>query len=78
MGSFNDILLCPENGAQIAPERVSSMNRKLHRLQSEAYQQALDAQRERTADTSLLARLVVAAASFCRYVLQQVWRGPRT
>ncbi len=45
MGSFSDIFLSPENGAQITPQQVAPVNRELHRLQSEAYQQARASER---------------------------------
>jgi hypothetical protein len=41
MGSFNDVYLCPQNGATILPDEVTPVNRELQRLQSVAYEQAV-------------------------------------
>ena len=39
MGSFNDVYLCPENGAKIASHEVRPVNEELQRLQALAHEQ---------------------------------------
>jgi len=45
MGSFTDLVLCPENGHEIARSEVDSANDTLRRLSSKAWELARGVQR---------------------------------